>query len=168
VCNLPKVKSKDGLTVKQRKALSLYQDPNSTSYLNATQSIKQVYDCNSNSARSMSTSVITNNIAKLDPSKLYDPILKEKVTADWIVKGISQIANTARRSADRLKALELLGKFKELSLWREHNISEQLPTTSKESMEDLNREFKEYISSITSVNTEIVDEKIEEGKKDGE
>ena len=47
-----------------------------------------------------------------------------------------------KREADKVRALELLGKFKDLALWREHNITEERPAQA-ESLEDLNKEFRE-------------------------
>lgn len=143
-------KSPDNLTPKERATLKLYTDPNSPTYLNATKSAHKVYSTsNLNSARSLGGRVVREKLPLIATTDISTDI-REKLTPEWILTKLKdEVEVKAKRSSDRIKALELIGSFKDLSMWKQ-NISQETTITTPESENDLDKEFRELIAARES------------------
>lgn len=149
---MPKVNSKDGLTDKQRLALKAYLDPNSSTFLHKSKSIARYYNPKDiNSASTIANQVITNeNLQKITnyyPTLKIDPLLKQKLTKEWITTKILEIAESCKNPKDKaiaLRAFELLGKLRDTQLFSEHSTQE-ITTHEVKSEQDLDQEFRDLI-----------------------
>lgn len=145
---MPKIKSKSGLSPKAERAVCDYLSPNSNSYLNMSKSVSKYYNTtnpNSNTViASEIKSKIDNNLVKLTEIEGLSKELRESLTPEWILSQIKQIAEdkTTKKNI-RLDALTQLGKYRDLSLWRE-NTNITTASISKSS-EELDKEFRELI-----------------------
>ena len=82
---------------------------------------------------------------KLESWDIDDPTLKEKLTSSHVLQGILEIAEgkiPKCKPSDRLRGWELLGKWRNLGLFRDSvenlNKVENVPDTE----EDLDEEFR--------------------------
>lgn len=106
---------------------------------NPTQSVLKSYDTKSDNM----ASVLGNRLEKKDKiekgiQKERDKIFsKSKITEEYILEQLDKIASSSRRDADKVRALELLGKF--LAMFKERQ-----DITHRESIlsEDQEREWK--------------------------
>jgi hypothetical protein len=132
------------LTAKERATFSAYSDPNSDSYLNATSRvISKVKN-------------LANEAIRKANKEAISPELKAKLTPEWILSKLTdEVEIKAKRSSDRIKALELLGKYKELALFKENSVVETIEHKTESEL-DLDQEFKEHLARIddkTSANS---------------
>jgi len=96
---MPKVKSKDGLTDKQRLSIKAYINPDSPTFLNKTKSVDRYYDTSSLNASSViGADIITDeNLVKLresNPDLAIDPHLTSKLTKEWLVTKLLEMVDT--------------------------------------------------------------------------
>lgn len=151
---MPKIP--DGqFTLKETEVLKLLPSVK----FNLTQAVKQVYNCSSsNSASSIATRLkkrllkVNQSLAKqlvnedIDPEIATDPKLGAKLTPHWILTQLLKVYEGAKTARDKSHILELLGKYKELSLFREHTVNEEI-TAPVETAEELTQEFRELINT---------------------
>lgn len=142
--------SSDKLTPKERTFLRLYLDETSKdTYLNKTASALRVY----NTTNRFSACSIGNRIVKTKLNNETLNRIKEPLTGDYIVERLKKLANDSRRDSDKIRALELLGKTKDLCLFRESSDVKIENTVNKShTSADIDREYKELISRRQSFN----------------
>ncbi|MFH1386059.1 MAG: hypothetical protein ABIH50_00115 [bacterium] len=145
---MPKVRSDDGLSFKERAFAKEFSKS-----LNATQSAKKVYKVGNSHSANVLGSKVLKRLVKVGGSQGisgFTEVLKEKLTPDWILGNLVKLAGNSRRDADKIRALELLGKFSELSLWRDYQVQEEIQYTP-ETEADLDAEYMKLIEEKKSI-----------------
>ncbi len=101
------MKDPNKLTLKQSRFVDYYLQTG-----NATKSAKLAgYTTNNNTLRNIGATNLTKpNIAKAIKSKL----LKDKISPEYVISGISTLAESSSKDSDKLRAYELLGKYLKL------------------------------------------------------
>lgn len=137
--------TKPKLTTKQELALKSYTDPNSDTFLNMTKSVNKYYSCSS----LKSAQVIGSKDVKPMLSKVMTPLsddLSKKLTPEWILGHLTNLAQNSKRDSDRIRSLELLGKYKELGLFKD--VTESRTTQIVEKTEsELDDEYRNLVST---------------------
>jgi len=130
----------DRLTDKQRKWIDRYKET-----LNATESARQVYRCSNDKSYAV---IGSENLSKLKGYLDTATELSRDITAESVLSRINEIANGGgkARASDRLRALELLGKFKGLGLWREEHSLEVSPAHTYTSEAELDAEYLKILA----------------------
>lgn len=136
------VNSSDGLTLKERSSILATLDPASDTFGNMTASVKKYYKTTTNGSAQQ---IAHRNLKKVSKVKLTSD-LTEPLTADWVISRLKLLAETAKGEQNRIRALELLGKYKELQLFKEVTQVENVTITTKEES-DLDAEFKSLVAS---------------------
>ena len=133
------------LTLKQSRFVDYYLATG-----NATKSAKLAgYNSNLRTYRQIGY----ENLTKPDIVKsLQRKLIKDKINPEYVLSGISTIADTSLKDTDRLKAYELLGKY--LKLFTDTDSS-QIPT--KIILNLGNSEPSKVISSATIDSIETVE-----------
>lgn len=113
-----------GLSLKERKALLLYVDSGDKRFFdNARACAREAYQPKSQDMEKYYASRVKRTLQEVitdkELQKHMDPVLRGSLTSDWIVTNIMRIAMDGKRDGDRLRALELLGRFKEMQIFKE-------------------------------------------------
>ena len=116
----------DGLTPKQVLFLNRYL----TEYnRNATLAYQSVYvKSKSGSARANASKLLAKPTAQAYISEFIAALPPSKtVTVDYVIAGIKKEAETAQRAADRLMALQLIGRY--LKMFKDIEVNTAVLTT---------------------------------------
>ena len=98
---------KDKLSLKQQKFIDYYLNTG-----NAYKSAKLAgYKGDDNTLRVIGAQNLTKHNVK---QAIKSRLIKDKITPDYVLSGISTIADSSTKDNDRLKAYELLGKYLKL------------------------------------------------------
>jgi ribosome assembly protein YihI (activator of Der GTPase) len=98
---------KDKLSLKQSKFVDYYLQTG-----NASKSAKlSGYNGNDATIRAIGAENLTKPLIK---QAIKSRLIKDKITPDYVLSGISTIADNSSKDVDRLKAYELLGKYLKL------------------------------------------------------
>lgn len=106
-----------GLTDRQKRFCDEYLID-----LNGTRAYRTVYNCKTDNAAAVRASETLRNIKISEYISVRQKPIQDKInlTAEFVINGIKEIAmNESAKHSDKLKAFELLGKYKELALFSE-------------------------------------------------
>ena len=156
---MTKIKS---LTQKEKLALEEY----SRNGFNISKAVLKAYNCSSLKSASSIGTRIKKKLEKVRKQALDSrspeqvivqsleqiPELDSDINPTSILNRINKIANSGRREADRLKAMEMLGRWSEMRLFKDVQET-QITSTIPDSEHDLDAEFKRLIASRTDTDT---------------
>ncbi|MFA6071397.1 MAG: hypothetical protein WC810_22705 [Janthinobacterium sp.] len=140
---MPKLRT--ALSPKEEGTILATLDPNSSSFMNKTESAKKFYKCSSDRSASVLGSRALQKLDKVDSSKLK---AIAGVTPEWVIERLKEHALSSKSASDRIRSLELLGKT--LALFRERNITENISENKPETIDDLNSQFRALIQERES------------------
>lgn len=142
---------------KEAEFLRLYSTPGSKAYLNATEAASLAYNTTSRKAAGVIGCNVKKKLVKLsklelrpESALLSDAKLVEKLDPSFILAKILDIALASRKDSDKLKAFELIGKYKELQFWKDNQELNVTNHVEKNEI-DLDSEYKAIIASRDSV-----------------
>lgn len=112
---------------------------------NATKAVKEIYDTNDYATASAIgyENLCKPYILEAIKDKLSAPLKADDLKASWIIEELISLARKSTRQADRIKSLELLGKF--LALWKDKSIITDSRKDDK-TAEELTEEFRSFLA----------------------
>ena len=131
---------------KQRKFISEYISNGFNGQLAATNS----YNCsNSNSAKAIASENLTKPYIKsaiATELELLPEEVRKKLTPEWILTQLQSIATTSRKDADRIRALELIGDTRLVSLFDKRQVIETISRTESMPESAIDAEYRSLIA----------------------